>query len=273
MKKSILTGLLNITACVSVAASVSAAEAYTVKENDTLWKVEQNHTLPFATVQKMNPAIDPKNLHIGTKLRMPDTYTAVEGESLQDISKKVNIPVKKLQNTNPNVNPNNIQGGSVLVLPQKTKVAKPKKKVSSTSTKTSSIPTIKKAGGTSTKAPSISAVKTVDGKELAYKHTLSSKATAYSAAPEENGGYAGIDYFGNKLKVGTIAVDPDVIPLGSKVYVTGYSFPGLPEGGMIAHATDIGGAIKNNHIDIFVPGSPAHVNKFGVQKVKIYVLK
>ncbi|CEH29510.1 hypothetical protein AM501_23155 [Aneurinibacillus migulanus] len=257
MKKSILTGLLSITACVSVAASVSAAEAYTVKENDTLWKAEQNHKLPFATVQKMNPAIDPKNLHIGTKLRMPDTYTAVEGESLQDISKKVNIPVKKLQNTNPNVNPNNIQGGSVLVLPQKTKVAKPKKKVSSTSTK----------------APSIPAVKTVDGKELAYKHTLSSKATAYSAAPEENGGYAGIDYFGNKLKVGTIAVDPDVIPLGSKVYVTGYSFPGLPEGGMIAHATDIGGAIKNNHIDIFVPGSPAHVNKFGVQKVKIYVLK
>ncbi|ERI09371.1 LysM peptidoglycan-binding domain-containing protein [Aneurinibacillus aneurinilyticus] len=257
MKKSILTGLLTLTACMGTAASASAAEAYTVKENDTLWKVEKNHKLPFAAVQKMNPAIDPKNLHIGTKLRMPETYTVVEGESLQDISKKVNIPVKELQSTNPNVNSSNIQGGTVLVLPQKTKVAKPKTKMDNTSTK----------------APSTSVVKTVDGKKLTYKRTLSSRATAYSAAPEENGGYTGIDYYGNELKVGTIAVDPDVIPLGSKVYITGYSFPGLPEGGMVAQATDIGGAIKNNRIDIFVPGSPAHVNKFGVQNVKIYVLK
>lgn len=49
------------------------------------------------------------------------------------------------------------------------------------------------------------------------------KATAYSADPSENGGWGAVDYFGNDLELGTIAVDPSVIPLGTKVLVTGHS--------------------------------------------------
>ena len=41
-----------------------------------------------------------------------------------------------------------------------------------------------------------------------------------------------------------IAVDPSVIPLGSKVYVEGYGY---------AVAADTGGAIKGNKIDVFFP--------------------
>ena len=44
------------------------------------------------------------------------------------------------------------------------------------------------------------------------------------------------------LKV--IAVDPSVIPLGSKVWVEGYGY---------AVAGDTGGAIKGNKIDLFMP--------------------
>ena len=40
----------------------------------------------------------------------------------------------------------------------------------------------------------------------------------------------------------TIAVDPDVIPLGSYVWINGIRY----------HAEDVGGGVKGNHIDIFV---------------------
>lgn len=105
----------------------------------------------------------------------------------------------------------------------------------------------------------------------AYSKIIDAKATAYTAAPEENG-WGAVDYMGNPLQLGTIAVDPKVIPLGSKVYVEGYTYDGLPAGGMYATATDTGSAIKGNKIDIFLPESRSEARKFGVQQVKIYVL-
>ena len=43
--------------------------------------------------------------------------------------------------------------------------------------------------------------------------------------------------------ISTIAVDPSIIPLGSKVYIPGYG---------MAIAADTGGAIKGNKIDLFL---------------------
>ncbi|GAB2718265.1 stalk domain-containing protein [Paenibacillus thermoaerophilus] len=99
------------------------------------------------------------------------------------------------------------------------------------------------------------------------------RATAYSASPEENGGWGAVDYFGNPLELGTIAVDPSVIPLGTKVYVTGYKHDGLPAGGFYAEARDIGGAIKGDRIDIFIPGPRSEAFKFGVQDVTLRIVK
>lgn len=106
-----------------------------------------------------------------------------------------------------------------------------------------------------------------------YKKELAVRATAYTAAASENGKWGAVDYFGNKLKVGTVAVGPNMIPLGTKLYVTGYDFNGLPKGGMLAAATDMGGAIKGNRIDIFVPGTTQEARKFGFQDVKVYILQ
>ncbi len=58
-----------------------------------------------------------------------------------------------------------------------------------------------------------------------------------------------------------IAVDPDVIKLGSKVWVEGYG---------TAIAGDTGGAIKGNKIDIFVPSETQAIN-WGVKIVRIKV--
>ncbi|WP_442601496.1 3D domain-containing protein [Paenibacillus sp. KN14-4R] len=105
-----------------------------------------------------------------------------------------------------------------------------------------------------------------------YKKRLSIRATAYSADLKENGQWGPVDYFGNPLRLGTIAVDPNVIPLGSSVYITGYSSSGLPGKGMIAKAADMGSAIKGNRIDIYIPGSSSIAEKFGFQNVEVYVL-
>lgn len=62
----------------------------------------------------------------------------------------------------------------------------------------------------------------------------------------------------------TIAVDPKVIPLNTKVYVEGYGFA-------IAH--DTGGAIKGNIIDVFMPSREAAYNWGRKKGVKIYILE
>ena len=67
-------------------------------------------------------------------------------------------------------------------------------------------------------------------------------ATAYSPDPESTGPWAdGVTATGVKAGYGIAAVDPDVIPLGTRLYIPGYGH---------ALAADVGGAIKGNRIDL-----------------------
>jgi 3D (Asp-Asp-Asp) domain-containing protein len=187
-------------------------------------------------------------------------YTAHEGDTFWTLSKKFGVPLQTLMAANPKVNPLNIYEGLKLTIP--TDDAK----------EDSTAAALKTTSAASAKTLTASAITTASGETLAFTKVLDIKASAYSAAPEENG-WGAVDYFGNPLKLGTIAVDPKVIPFGTKVYITGYDFSGLPKGGMIAKATDSGSAIKGNRIDIFVPGSHSFVSNFGIQNVKVYILK
>lgn len=63
-------------------------------------------------------------------------------------------------------------------------------------------------------------------------------------------------------RVGMIAVDPDLIPLGTKVYVENYGF---------AVAADVGSSIQGNRIDVFLDTERA-CKQWGRQTVKIYIL-
>ena len=69
-------------------------------------------------------------------------------------------------------------------------------------------------------------------------------------------------------KRGVIAVDPRVIPLGTKVYVQ--SLDGKPDYGF-AVAGDTGGSIKGNIIDMWVP-TYAEAAQNGVRKMRVYIL-
>ncbi|WP_163529940.1 3D domain-containing protein [Halobacillus ihumii] len=96
------------------------------------------------------------------------------------------------------------------------------------------------------------------------KRVVNVEATAYTASCEGCSGttYTGIDLFANPDKK-VIAVDPDVIPLGSKVKVPGYG---------VAIAGDIGGAIEGNRIDIFMSELDEAL-QFGRQQIQVKILE
>lgn len=68
---------------------------------------------------------------------------------------------------------------------------------------------------------------------------------------------------GMRAQFGVVAVDPRVIPLGTRVFVEGYGF---------AIAADTGGAIKGNKIDLCYP-TRGQCMQFGRRKVQVHVLK
>ncbi len=102
--------------------------------------------------------------------------------------------------------------------------------------------------------------------------TLSLVATAYGPSLKDNYPYGAVDYYGRPLKPGDVAVDPRVIPLGTRLYVSGYHTPLLPSGGFEAVAVDTGGAIKGDRIDLFIDAPDAKVQTFGIQNVKVTIL-
>ena len=85
--------------------------------------------------------------------------------------------------------------------------------------------------------------------------------TAYSTHPSENGGYR-ITSTGKKLDKGIVAVDPKVIPMGSKIHIPGYGW---------GVAADVGGAIKGRHIDVCML-SRGSVGRWGRKKLTITVI-
>ncbi|MCK6255992.1 peptidoglycan-binding protein [Fictibacillus sp. KIGAM418] len=93
--------------------------------------------------------------------------------------------------------------------------------------------------------------------------TVSVEATAYTADCD---GCSGVTANGTNLKanpdVKVIAVDPDVIPLNSQVYVEGYGY---------AVAADKGGAIQGNRIDVFY-SSKQKATEWGRKNVKVTIL-
>lgn len=138
-------------------------------------------------------------------------------------------------------------------------VAMPTVKKNTVSTKSApqeATPTVSPAeeGGTLT---------TASGATLKYSKILNCKATAYTCE-----GYTGYTYSGTVARVGAIAVDPKVIPLGTEMYIVaddGYCVYGY------CVAEDTGGLIKGNRVDLYFDTYDECIN-FGYRPVTIYVL-
>lgn len=98
------------------------------------------------------------------------------------------------------------------------------------------------------------------GEPSRYSRSLAMRASAYSAQDPGNGSYT---YRGNLLRKGLVAVDPSVIPLGTRLYIKGYGY---------AIADDIGSAIRGNTIDLAFDSRRDALN-FGVQRVTVYIVE
>lgn len=114
-------------------------------------------------------------------------------------------------------------------------------------------------------------VKPSRGSKMSYSRMIKVNASAYTADFNHSGvrddPYAGRTASGTCAKrnpsgYSTIAVDPSVIPLGTKVYIEGYG---------LAIAEDTGGAIKGNRIDLYMDKYSETVN-WGRRYVNLYIL-
>lgn len=191
------------------------------------------------------------------------TYTAKADTTFYSLSKQYGIGLDRLLAANPSVRPTNVYPGLKLTIPGENTVKPAAKQTASAESGT--------AGPRLTVQPETKQVEAW-GKVFTYDKTIKVKASAYSSAASENGKWGAVDYFGNPLRLGTIAVDPSVIPMGTKVLVTGHAHPGLPKEAFLATASDQGSAIKGSRIDIFIPGSQSFVREFGYQEVELFVI-
>lgn len=103
------------------------------------------------------------------------------------------------------------------------------------------------------------------GEVLTYTHSQQFKATAYTAWIAD---VTGTTATGTKARVGAIAVDPKVIPYGTRMFIV--TNDGQYVYG-IATAEDCGGGVNGNHVDLFFD-TVEECFAFGVRQCTIYFL-
>ncbi|KAF0825291.1 LysM peptidoglycan-binding domain-containing protein [Cytobacillus firmus] len=222
-------------------AGVSAyAEEVTVNKGDTLWSIAQKHEVSVQDIKNWN-GLSGDLIHPNDKLDVSpeEIYIVESGDTLWNIAKTYNINVHHLKKWN-QLKSDFIKPGLELIIYKNKSVKK----------EASNPKTVVKAANTNDPAAK-------EGKVLTVT------ATAYTASCE---GCIGITKTGVNLTDNpdekVIAVDPGVIPLGSKVFVEGYGY---------ATAEDIGGGINGHEIDVFIPGEQDAL-QWGRKDVKVTIL-
>ncbi|MEK5230505.1 3D domain-containing protein [Lysinibacillus sp. FSL K6-0232] len=251
MKKKALAIAVALSVSFSLYASPSSANTQLAANfpDNTLWTIPQIYTLAVGEFQQLNQ-IDSLSLSLEQKeneeqKKMPDgQYMIKKGDTLFSIARKNNISVDELKTWN-HLASDLIYAGEALAIKASAAKAKPK------------------ASESASTKPATAQTKPASAPANNDNKTLTMRATAYTAYCEGCSGITanGTDIRSNpNLKV--IAVDPRVIPLGTKVWVEGYGE---------AIAADTGGAIKGNKIDVFIP-SKGQALEWGVKTVTVKIL-
>lgn len=179
------------------------------------------------------------------------TYTVIEGDNLFRIALSNNIPLESLMAWN-HLTSHIIHPGDELVVSGEEMTVEPELQEQIAAAIRYNPSPVVITQGPIESPPSVAGSTEMVVTATAY--------TAYCTGCSGTTAY-GIDLRANPNQK-VIAVDPRVIPLGTKVWVEGYGE---------AIAGDTGGAIKGNKIDVFIP-SYDNAMAWGVKTVKIRVI-
>ncbi|ANU16064.1 peptidoglycan-binding protein [Planococcus maritimus] len=267
MKKQIVTLTAIAALSVGAATTASANSSYTVQSGDTLWGISQEKNVSVQNLKNWNDlssdlifpndtlSVEGKEQASTKSTNSSSTYTVKSGDTLFKIASAHGISLDQLMSWN-NISGHMIYPGQEFAV----KGAAAKATATATAPAKQEAPKSTQAAPTPASAPAAAkpaAASTQSGKEM----TVS--ATAYTAYCAGCSGITrtGIDLRSNPNQK-VIAVDPSVIPLGSKVWVEGYG---------TAIAGDTGGAIKGNKIDVFIP-TQSEALKWGRKNITIKIL-
>ncbi|WP_029268706.1 LysM peptidoglycan-binding and 3D domain-containing protein [Virgibacillus alimentarius] len=265
MKKIVATIATGIIIAGAAATSVSA-EQYEVEKGDNLWDIANEH---HTTVDELvninglkNTVIQPKQTLVIDE-ESEDVYVVEKGDTLSRIAKEFNVTVPSIKKWN-DLSSDRIVEGQELHL-KEANVSEEVTPAVETEVKSEENVTEESANDSSSeKESNENNSEQESSSESPEGKTINVSATAYTASCDGCSGVTatGVDLNANpSAKV--IAVDPNVIPLGSKVHVEGYGY---------ATAADKGSAIKGNKIDVFIP-SKDKANVWGVKNVNVTIVE
>ena len=266
---SVLIGLaiIGITA-----TSVSAAD-YEVQKGDSLWEIANEHNTTVEMLMEINElnssVIHPKQvLKLGEEETKAAFYIVQEGDTLTEIRYAYgdDVTVDKLKEWN-NLSSDLIITGQRLivngaeaeptVIGEAEQTADEREVETGTDANEENHETVEEQVESAEKAEETTT-------DEVQGETFAVESTAYTAGCS---GCSGITATGINLNndpyAKVIAVDPNVIPLGTQVYVEGYGY---------AVAGDTGGAIKGNKIDVHLPTKEEAYN-WGRKTVNITLIE
>ena len=259
MKQKLLSIIAATTFFIITATNVQA-EQIVVHKGDTLWNLSKQYGVSVESIKKWN--------NLSTDIIHPNDLLEVSpikhllvgtGDNLWNISQVYGVSVEDLKNWN-NLSSDLIHPGLDLTIYtdlNNGKTINTETVETNTQSVQSNPETTPAAEPETSSAPTEPTNSEPAGKEITVE------ATAYTAECE---GCIGITKTGVDLNANpdakVIAVDPSIIPLGSKVYVEGYGY---------ATAEDTGGAIKGNRIDVFVPEQNDAL-QWGRKDVKVTII-
>lgn len=292
MKKfvaSLAAGILIAGATVTTAS----AQEHEVQTGESLWKIADKYSMTTDELVQINQlkstVIHPKQvIQLNEEEEAKEetvSHKVKKGDTLGKISSQYDVSITELKAWN-DLNSDLIIPGDVLALDgdQVKQEAAPAEEVSSeTVSKESEEPANEEESNTNEEPAQVEQESAKDEQEPAQTEpepepaeeetnteqnaegtTISVTATAYTA---ECGGCSGVTATGVDLNSNpdakVIAVDPNVIPLGSKVHVEGYGY---------ATAADTGGAINGNKIDLHMSSEQEAVN-WGNKTVDVTIVE
>lgn len=143
----------------------------------------------FRTIKALAAVMGISAMLNGIPAHADSIHIANKGTTFYTLSKKYDVGVNTLMQANPKIDALNIYEGLEITIPGKMEA---------------------KSEVTTDKSPVITASLNVKsdtntvqawGKTFNYDKSIQVKASAYSSASSENGGWGAVDYFGNPLKL------------------------------------------------------------------------